>query len=43
MKQLNQRLEKYKSQFQGKLVEIADKEAKKRAEVQEREEAVAIK
>ena len=38
LKQLNQRLEKYKAQFQSKLVEIADKEAKKKVELLEREE-----
>ena len=38
LKQLNQRLEKYKGQFQSKLKEIAEREAQKRAEIEEREE-----
>lgn len=43
LKQLTQRLDKYKTTFQSKLIEIAEKESRKRSELVEKEEALIIK
>ena len=43
MRQLGQRLDKYKQTFQAKLIEIAEKESRKRAELVDKEEALILK
>jgi hypothetical protein len=43
VKQLTQRLDKYKAQFATKLMEISKEEGRKRAELAEREELLSEK